>query len=541
MHIRRSFTPGLLLILTTFCAAQMPEFTDVTGTCGLLGAVACGVAVGDYDNDGWDDVLLYGQSGGGTRLFRNNGDTTFSEVTASVLPAGMPAVSGAAFVDIDNDGDADLVLARQFGNFQVIGLEYLFNENGLFVSGTGGLGLSPASGELGGMSIADVDRDGDLDVVIVRYFGTGSFFRNDGSGHFSDQTASFGGGLSVSRRHWANALADFDNDGDADMHVAIDFGPDYHLHNNGDGTFTDVSNAVGVTNVGADMGLAVGDVDNDGDLDIYSTNIGFGVLYINDGTGNFQDQAGARGVRNWSGGLGIGWGASFADLNLDRFPDITFVTGNTRGGCYVNRGDATFDPVPPSNGVQLDGLGLVAFDYDHDGDFDLLTTRCESIRLLENVTPRGSNHWIAIRPVGTQSNRSGIGTRIYVLAAGVQMMQEIICGASFRSSGPYEALFGLSACPMADEITIVWPSGAGRRMSMVPADQRLTVYEPQLNPDGTLLGDLDADADVDMTDLTALLAAYGSPQTSADLDGDGYVGLFDLAAMLSQFGAFVQP
>ncbi len=545
MHVRSAtMIAGTVVWLAGLATAQMPEFQDVTGTCGLLGTgntAACGVAVGDYDGDGWDDVLLYGQSGAGTRLFRNNGDKTFSDVTDSVLPPGMPAVSGAAFVDIDNDGDADLVLARQFGNFQVIGLEYLFNEQGQYVSGTGGLGLSPASGELGGMSIADIDLDGDLDVVIMRYFGTGSLFLNDGSGHFTDATAGAGGGLTMSRRHWSNALADFDNDGDPDMHVAIDFGPDYHLHNNGDGTFVDVSAAVGVTNVGADMGLAVGDVDNDGDLDIYSTNIGFGVLYINDGAGNFQDQAGQRGVRNWPSGLGIGWGASFADLNLDRYPDITFVTGNTRGGCFVNRGDATFDSVPAGNGLQLDGLGLVAFDYDHDGDIDLLTARCESVRLLENVTPRGSNRWLVVRPVGTQSNRSGIGTRVYALAAGVQMMQEIVCGASFRSSGPYEAHFGLSACPMADELTVIWPSGAGRRLSMVAADQRLTVREPVLNPDGTLVGDLDGDADVDTTDLVSLLSGYGSVTDTGDLNGDGYVGLFDLAMLLSQFGAFVQP
>lgn len=541
-----TFLVGLWAGWMPLAAAQSIQFEDATQVAGLTAETArgCGVAVGDYDGDGWLDLCLVGNSNAGTRIFRNAGDGTFIDVSDTVLPADTPMATAAAFVDLDGDHDADLVLGRRFGSRTLVGLDVLHNDAGQFVRLGPPGGVGPGSGALGGLAVADLDADGDPDVVIVRTGGAGTYYRNDGGGVFSVQTASFGAGLDMIRNSWAAVLADFDNDRDADLHVAVDRARDFHAHNNGDGTFANVSGQVGTTSIGFDMGLAVGDIDNDGDLDIYSTNIGYGVLYVNDGAGNFTQEADSRGVGTWTWApTAVGWGTVFADLDLDGDEDLSFVTVNAPGGCFENQGAGTFAAVLGSSGLNLDGSGLVAFDYDRDGDLDLLVTRCDNVRLYRNISPRSGLHWLTVRPQSRQSGPDGIGVRISVQAGPMQMMREITCGGSFLCAGPLEAHFGLGPCPMADVVYVRWPSGAARRLTDVAADQVLTVFEPQLE-NGQLVGDLDADNDVDLDDLTTLLSRFGAPATTpddpADLDGDGSVFLNDLARLLMQFGSVLE-
>ncbi len=526
-------------------AAQSITFTEVSAAAGLSVPTArgCGVAVGDVDGDGWLDLCLTGNNSAGTRIFRNDGDGTFVDISDTVLPADTPMATAAALVDIDGDHDADLVLGRRFGSRTLVGLDVLHNEGGVFVRLGPPGGLGPASGALGGLVVGDLDADGDADVVIVRTGGGGTYYRNDGGGFFSVQTAAFGAGLDMMRNSWAAVLADFDNDRDLDLHVAVDRARDFHAHNNGDGTFVDVSGQVGTTSIGFDMGLAVGDIDDDGDLDIYSTNIGYGVLYVNDGAGNFTQEADARGVGTWTWApTAVGWGTVFADLDLDGDEDLSFVTVNAPGGCYQNQGTGTFAAILQSSGLNLDGSGLVAFDYDRDGDLDLLVTRCDNVRLYQNVTPRNGLHWLIVRPYSSQSAPGGVGVRITVQAGPMRMMREIFCGGSFLCAGPLEAHFGMGPCPMADEVFVRWPNGAARRLTHVAVDQVLTVSEPWVEG-GSLLGDVDADNDVDLDDLTLLLSRFGGPVTPddpADLDGDGSVLLNDLSRLLMQFGSVLE-
>lgn len=465
------------------CAATASgqiQFENVTDAAGLnypvLAQWHCSAAVGDYDGDGWLDVVLVGSDGYDVRIFHNNGDKTFTDMTSSVLPEGTPQASMAIFADLDNDGDLDLNLVdRHGGTYLDTSYCNLRNDGGSYTlmehSGT----LARHNSRIGGMALADVDNDGLLDVVATHYFGPGYSMHNEGGFVFVDSTSRFGANLNMDTRHWGCVFGDFNNDGFVDLHHAIDFFLDYQARSNGDGTFTDVSRLVHVDNLGADMGVTIGDIDNDGDFDIFSSNIGVHCLYVNDGTGNFSDQANARGVRTTGNGVGsIGWGVSFSDFDLDRDVDLAMV-GDM--GLFENDGTGHFTRAFAGSGLTLGGGSLVSFDYDNDGDLDVLVFNNRA-ELFENVTPRNGNHWLGVQLHGTTSNSYGVGARVEVNARGTQMMREIQCGTSYMSAGPMIAHFGLGDSNQAFKVKVRWPSGKKSFLRNVPADQYITIREP---------------------------------------------------------------
>ncbi|MEE8169600.1 MAG: CRTAC1 family protein, partial [Phycisphaerae bacterium] len=294
--------------------------------------------------------------------------------------------------------------------------------------------------------------------------------------------------IGMPRRYWQVVLADFDRDLELDIHAAIDFDHDFHCHGFGNGQFTDVSVAVGVANAGSDMGLGVGDIDNDGDLDIFSTNIGYNVLYVNDGAGGFNDFALSRGCKSPVGPTRFGWGAVFGDLDHDGDLDIVHVAADNNsqffdpGVIYENTGGGFFAQVSPDPGVDLNGYALIAFDYDGDGDLDLLVnghpTGSRS-RLFENVSPGlAGNHWLVVEPQGAVSNRESIGAVVRVTLGGQTLMRPIIAGRSFVSGCPTYAHFGLGTAAVIDELRVRWPSGRSLVLRDVAVDQYLTLTEP---------------------------------------------------------------
>jgi hypothetical protein len=508
----RSLALSLLGLLAPAAHAQF-SFVDVTAQVGLevpSGPTSGGIAVGDYDGDGWDDVVFFGAGIGdqAPRVFRNDGALAsigqsprwFHDVSPWVIPDDAPPTSIGAFADLDNDGDQDLVLGRRYldpqtlePDYQVTGLAFLENRvdtNGRFRLVHTDPDLARYPRKTGGLAIADVDVDGDLDVVFVHNGSTttsgggpGHFIRNDGLPHLRNKTGVFGANLRDINRHFSAVLTDFDGDLLPDLHVAIDFYPDYHCKNLGGGAFQNVSVSAGTTNTGADMGLAVGDIENDGDLDIYSTNINAGVLYVNDGAGHFQNEAAIRGVGGWGPGTCIGWGAAFVDLDHDGDQDLVFVGyGDNVGKLYENDGTGHFTAVDPAvHGMLLRGHGLIPFDYDRDGDQDLLVLRTGQMlpSLYENQeTHTSARHWLRVTLEGTTSNRDGVGARLELdLPDGRTMVRQVMNGYSFKSGPPVDAHFGLDDQASVQELRVRWPSGQVTTLGPFAADRTLHVVE----------------------------------------------------------------
>ena len=506
------------------------EFVDVTTAAGLqyhhgyvdfAGAgdleaqallTAGGVACGDYDGDGWLDLYAVRGDVGPNLLFRNRGDGTFAEVGAA---AGV-AVTGArgagpTLADVDGDGHLDLLVLGVAGTKPRL---FRNRGDGTFEDVTAASGLS-AVGESFSAALGDYDRDGDLDL-FVSHWGTrlaadarDHLWRNDGSGRFTNVTAAAGLPTFASPvlhpeldLSFTPNFADLDDDGWPDLLVAADFGASRVLRNAGDGTFTDVTTPVISDENG--MGAAVGDYDGDGRLDWFVSSIWDpnGVaegtwrisgnrLYRNLGDASFEDRTDQAGVR-----IGYwGWGSTFADLNNDGHLDLVHVNGwgpltspvpaefhFDPSRVFVSNGDATFTERSAELGIDDtgQGRGVVAFDYDRDGDLDLLVANNQGpLRLFRNDGGNAGHHLtIALR--GHAANREAIGARIAISAGGRTQVRELRAGSNFVSQDPAEAHFGLGSVTSIDELRVRWPDGSSTVEQGVAVDRRLVLEAPPL-------------------------------------------------------------
>ncbi|HPF37703.1 MAG TPA: CRTAC1 family protein [Phycisphaerae bacterium] len=492
-----------------------------------------GAAVGDYDNDGDLDVLLLANQGNTSRLFRNNlelGVRTFSDVTttAGIDFDGIARV--AHFADLDNDGWLDIVVINDDDGTPNASPSRIFRNNadGTFSDRTAGAGFRPLGFLHCGATLADFDRDGLLDIYvtvwarkgtspIATFPGENQLFRNLGDFTFEDVSAPTGlAGVSIDC--FTPIMHDFNADGWPDLFVAVDYAEDLFYWNNA-GIFVDASSAANTLHTGNDMGAALADFDDDGDLDIYTTNItdpgvpGFGYptdgncLYIN-GSGvtegaAYADEAANRGVVDtyW------GWGVSFMDVENDGDLDIIAANGMDEYVAFLIPGSQILDR--PTVLFENDGAGgftrniapglepgedsrpLVVFDYDRDGDQDVLIGNlAQPVRLLENTSaPQG--HWLEVRLIqGAGGVRDAIGATVSVRIAGVTKRREILCGGSYLAGVPAEAHFGLGESAIVDELTIRWPDGERVTYSNVEADRFLTISRipGDCYPDGVVDG-----------------------------------------------------
>ncbi len=452
-------------------------FSDVTRKAGLFRTgFAYGVTVGDYNNDGYDDLFItyWGQN----VLFRNNGDGTFTDVTerAGLISPVARFGSGCTFVDYNRDGQLDLFVSNYVGfdlaSVPRAGASGSCNYNGIPVY-CGPRGLP---------------------------YGQHSLYRNNGDGTFRDVTAASGinkvpGGYGLTA-----VAVDFDNDGWPDIYVACDSTPSLLFHNNGDGTFTECGMEAGVAlsedgMEQAGMGLGIGDFMPDGNLDIVKTHFSEDtpVLYRNDGKGSFRDFT----LRS---GLGtetrfVSWGVGIADLDNDGNPDIFWVTGGiypevegklpgsplrTPAVLFRNLGGGRFEELGEVAGPALKGVhssrGCAFGDFDNDGDIDIvIVNQNEPPSLLRNDVS-GRNHWIKVKLTGVASNRSAIGARVSVRYGDKVQAQEVLAQSSYLSVNDRRLHFGLGGIRSVD-VEIRWPRGRVEKISHVEADQIIFVTE----------------------------------------------------------------
>lgn len=495
-------------------AVVLPRFTDRTRQAGIRfehhdapplpfmlaqeqSKFGAGAAVSDFDRDGDLDLYLVDSAGFANRLYSNRGDGTFTDVTATAEVGDLGAGHMALFLDLDNDGFDDLVVFNDtVGDLDGTLQRYPFSQiyrnrgDGSFVNVSSGSGFEPLLRIIGGATAGDYDRDGDLDIYVTGWFDYANLlYRNEGNFVFTEVTAAAGLRLPETFvPQWAPIFADFDNDGWPDIYGAVDYFEDYLFLNNHDGTFRLVEGDYSEAN---DMGLAVADFDDDGDLDLYTTNITdpsqaercCNYLWRNDGVDRgFASSAVDHGVLDTA----WGWGTAFFDANLDGRLDLAAVNGwqqpewNTPACLFLDTGHRRFVDLAARCGIAHVGNSrcLLPFDSDGDGDHDLLISDVYGpFTFYENTTPRDDRHYLTVRLVGRTSNRNGVGARVYVKAGGRVRMHEITVGGSFYAGPALEAHFGLGRTQKIDSVTVRWPSGLRSRLRDVACDQTLTIVE----------------------------------------------------------------
>ena len=533
---------ALALVLPLLARAEPTVmFTDVARTAGIdfthiSGAskekhvpetMGAGGLFFDYDNDNNLDIYLV--NGGSlvnpdvnasatNALYRNNGDGTFSDVTASAGVEGHGYGMGCIAADYDNDGDADLYITN-FGPNQL----YRNNGDGTFSDVTEIAGVGDPRWSVS-TAFADYDLDSDLDLYIANYLDYAletahpcylqgvhmycgpheypgirdTLYRNNGDGTFTDVTeaAGVGKGLGV-------LFTDYNEDGYPDIFVANDAVEDFLYENRRNGTFEDVAKQVGVAYnsegiMTASMGIASGDYDNDGRLDLFVTTFSLEVnsLFHNDGDGFYTMTTFDVGLAKPSFSV-LGFGTQFLDCDNDGALDLFVANGHVWDNVaqvtptlayrqpsqlFYNDGAGRFTEISESAGAFFSQLraarGTAIGDYDNDGDVDILVTYCgEPPALLRNDSAH-QNHWLRLHLVGKQSNREGIGARVSVKAGNLTQVKEVTCGGSYASDSDHRPYFGLGTNTTVDAIEVLWPSGQTQRLENVQVDRTVQVVEP---------------------------------------------------------------
>ena len=532
--------------------APVAYFTDVAEKAGLtmlnvfggidtkkyiIETTGTGVAIFDYDNDGWPDILiLNGTTLDGTfkgepptnHLYRNNHDGTFTDVTpkAGLIATGW--AQGVCVGDYDNDGWEDLYITYYGKNRLYHNVNGVFTEVGV-ESGTADSGKAWGTG----CAFVDYDRDGKLDLIVANYVdfdlstapapgeratcvwkgvpvmcgprglanSKNILYHNLGNGKFADVTTKTH--IDQTSGHYSLGVTtlDFDDDGWPDIYVACDSTASILYHNNRDGTFTDVAVSAGVAynedgREQAGMGTTVGDFNGDGRLDIFKTNFSddTSTLYRNNGDGTFDDVTFAAGL-----GLNtkyLGWGTNFLDFDNDGWPDLLVANGHVYpevdkqnlGSSYQepkilyhNNGAGKFVDISDSAGPGITtphaSRGSAVGDLWNDGRMSAVISNMNGAPSLLVNQVRSPNHWIGIRTVGTKSNRDGIGARISVKAGARTLVDEVRSGSSYASNSDMRAHFGLGAAAKIDWVQIRWPSGLVERFENLPVDQIHTLQE----------------------------------------------------------------
>ncbi len=458
-------------------SAVPPIFTRVTSDPVTTdGSNSRGGSWGDYDNDGDLDLFVpkFNQA---SVLYINNGNGSFTALTADPVVTSAGDSRGSSWGDYDNDGDLDLFVANFSSQNNFL---YTNNGNGSFTAVINDP-IVTSGGESLGSSWGDYDNDGDLDLFVANFSNQNNFlYINNGDGSFTAVTSDpvvTSGGIS-----YGGSWGDYDNDGDLDLFVANWNQNNFLYVNNGDGSFTAITSGPVVTSGGESLGGSWGDYDNDGDLDLFvANNNQNNFLYVNNGDGSFTAITSDPVVTSGGNSQGSSWGDYDNDGDLDLF----VANKDQNNFLYVNNGDGSFtavtsDPVVTSGGSSQ---GSAWGDYDNDGDLDLFVANLNQNNFL--YTNNGNaNHWINLALVGRASNVSAIGAKVRLKAtiesSPLWQLNEISgqTGGSYGGQNSLNAEFGLGSATIIDSIRIEWPSGIVQVLVNVAIDQFLTITEP---------------------------------------------------------------
>ncbi|HWO36847.1 MAG TPA: CRTAC1 family protein [Candidatus Acidoferrum sp.] len=533
-------------------AKSIANFTDVAEKAGLtmqeifggidtkkyiIETTGTGVAIFDYDNDGWPDIFLVNGTRLGTtpagpapsnHLYRNNHDGTFTDVT---VKAGLTTTGwgqGVCIGDYDNDGWEDIYISYYGKN------RLYHNQSGVFSEVAEKAGVAGSGKAWGtGCAFVDYDRDGRLDLLVANYVdfdlatapapgerpsciwkgvpvmcgprglpgAKNILYHNKGDGTFEDVTAK--AHIDRTDGHYAFSVStlDFDEDGWPDIFIACDSTPSILYRNNHDGTFTDVAVTAGAAfnedgREQAGMGSTIADYNGDGHLDIFKTNFSddTSTLYRNNGDGTFTDATSAAGLGLYTQYLG--WGTMFFDFDNDGWPDLILVNGHVYPEVdsqhlgsnyreprilYHNNGDGTFTDISASAGSAITSAassrGLAVGDLWNDGRISAVISNMNASPSLLVNQVHTPNHWVAIHLVGTKSNRDGIGARVSVKTAKRILVDEVRSGSSYISNSDMRLHFGLGASTKIEWLEIRWPTGLVERFADLGVDAIHTVKE----------------------------------------------------------------
>jgi len=503
----------------------------------LLETTGTGVALFDYDGDGFLDVFLVnGTTLEGfpkgkepiNHLFRSRGNGTFEDVTARAGVGASGWGQGACTGDYDNDGHEDLYVTY-YGQNRL----YHNRGDGTFEDVTARAGLLDKRTRWGtGCAFLDYDRDGRLDLLAANYIdldlaraptpdsglcrykgvkvacgppgltgGKNVLFHNRGDGTFEDVSDKSGITKASGTYGLGVSTLDFDDDGWVDAYVANDSNPSALYRNNHDGTFTDVAVTSGCAysqdgKPQAGMGVAIGDYDHNGTMDIFKTNFAgdTSTLYANSGQGFCDDRTFAAGIgvnTRW-----LGWATAFVDLGNDGWLDLFLANGHVypevaqlkteaayaqRKVVYVNRGNGRFEDVTEQLGAPATtpraARGAAFGDVDNDGDVDIVISNVNAPPDLFRTDTEAGRHWLLVKLTGTTSNRSAIGARVGCTAGGMTQWEEVRGGGSYISQNDLRVHFGLGETTKVDRLWVRWPSGLEEEWRELVADQILPLRE----------------------------------------------------------------
>jgi enediyne biosynthesis protein E4 len=511
-------------------------FGGATSNKYLLETTGTGLAFIDFDNDGWLDLFIVNGStlegfasdrAPTNHLYRNEGNGKFKDVTAR---AGVDASGwgqGACVGDYDNDGYDDLFVSY-WGQNRL----YRNRRDGRFEDVTQVSGLSNPRARWGtGCAFLDYDRDGRLDIFVANYIdldlttaptpdsglcrykgiqvacgppglpgGKNALYHNRGDGTFEDVSEKAGITRASGTYGLGVSTLDFDNDGWVDLYVANDSNPSALYRNNHDGTFTDIGIRAGCAlsqdgKPQAGMGVAIGDYDRNGTMDIFKTNFAgdTSTLYANTGEGFCEDKTFGAGIgvnSRW-----LGWGDAFVDLDHDGWLDLFLTNGHvypeviqlkTEAGykqrkvVYRNLGNGRFLDVSERLGPPVTtpkaGRGAAFGDFDNDGTVDVAISNVNDLPDLFRLQSSTSNHWVTLKLVGAP-NQDAIGARVHIAAGGTQQWQEVRGGGSYLSQNDFRINFGLGAADRVDRVEVRWPDGREETWTDLPADRFHTLKE----------------------------------------------------------------
>ena len=498
----------------------------------IIESTGSGVAILDYDHDGWPDIFLVNgntlepsKEKPTSHLLHNNHDGTFTDVTVKAGLALTAWGQGACVGDYDNDGYDDLYVTTY-------GKNHLFHNqgNGTFKdvseqSGTAGTGKEWGTG----CAFVDYDRDGKLDLIVANYvhfdlastpkpgagpgcmwkgvavmcgprglpYAPNILYHNLGDGKFEDVSKS--SGIERTNGHYCFSVTtlDYTEDGWPDIYVACDSTPSILYRNNHDGTFTDVAADVGVAynedgREQAGMGSAAADYNADGHLDLFKTNFSddTSTLYRSQSDGTFTDETHAAALAINTDALG--WGTMFADVDNDGFPDLLVANGHVypevdsaRLGSvfreprflYYNLGNGKFKDISKTSGPAFadprSGRGLATADLFNDGRIEAVINNLSDTPMLLVNLARNENHWLTLHLIGTASNRSAIGARVTLHSAKRIWVDEVRSGSSYNSSSDLRLHFGLGSETHLDSIQVRWPNGSTETFEPPPAPDRI--------------------------------------------------------------------